>query len=141
MTFLEKSAWLMSLALLASGGYYLWTVYRVSEALGETAPPNIGVIAVSTIILVAFAIFGHALAALGNPADADAPEDERDKLVSWRAGNIAGYVLGFFAMAGLWHFAFHADGNLLFHTVVLGLVVSQLADYGLSLWFYRSGVV
>ncbi|MEL6663449.1 MAG: hypothetical protein AAFR33_10640 [Pseudomonadota bacterium] len=139
MTFIEKSAWIMFFALGVSGAFYSWTVYTVSLELGETAPPNVGLIALSTIIIVAFAILGHAFAALGNPADADAPEDERDKQIAWRSGNISGYVLGIAAMFGLWHYAFLGDGHLLFHTVVIGLVLSQLAEYGLSLWFYRRG--
>ena len=140
MTFIEKSAWFMSLALIGAGGFYAREVLASSAALDGTAPPNIGLIAFLTIGLVAFAIFGHAVAALGNPADADQPEDERDARVAQRSGNIAGYVLGAAVMSGIWSYALIADGNLLFHILVLGLVVSQISDYGLSIWFYRRGV-
>lgn len=140
MTFLEKSAWIMTVALLVTGTLYFYVVIASSQALGFTAPPNIGLIAFVTIVLVAFAIFGHTFAALGNPTDANAPEDERDKRVAQRAGNISGLVLGFCVMGGVCHFAWLADGNLLFHTIVLGLVVSQILEYALTIVFYRKGV-
>lgn len=140
MGFAEKSAWIMSVALLGAGLFYVWAVWHASAGLGQTAPPNIGLAVVITIPLVAFAIFGHAVAALGNPADANAPEDERDRLIAWRSGNLAGLLFGAVAVTGLAGYALTGDGNLLFRMIVLGLVLSQLSDYVLSIVFYRFGV-
>ena len=140
MTFTEKSAWVMIAALIVSGGIYLSALILQSQALGQTAPPNIGILAISVIIIIAIAIFGHAVAALGNPFEANEPEDERDRIVAWRSGNLSGYVLGFGAMTGLFHYAFLNDGNLLFHTIIIALWISQLMEYALMLFFYRRGV-
>jgi len=103
MTFLEKSAWIMTAALIVSGFLYFNAVMFSSQALGITAPPNIGLIAFATIVIVAFAIFGHVFAALGNPTDANAPEDERDKRVAQRAGNIAGWIQNISVFVGITH--------------------------------------
>lgn len=140
MSFTEKSAWIMSLALAGAGLFYFWAVWTSSAELGRVAPPNIGLAVVITIPLVAFAILGHAIAALGNPADANQPEDERDRLVAWRAGNLSGLLFGAIAITGLSAYALLGDGNLLFHIIVLGLVISQLAEYALAILFYRVGV-
>lgn len=140
MTFLEKSAWVMIAALVVSGALYFNGVLAVSTELGQVAPPNIGLIAFATIVIIAVAIFGHVVAALGNPADADAPEDERDRVVAWRAGNTAGYVLSASVMLGIGAFALSGDGNLLFHLMVGGLLIAQIAEYVLTILFYRRGV-
>jgi hypothetical protein len=140
VTFLEKSAWVMIAALLLSGALYFNGVIAVSAELGHIAPPNIGLIAFATVVIIAVAIFGHVLAALGNPADADAPEDERDRTVAWRAGNTASYVLSASVLLGICAFALIGDGNLLFHLMVGGLIAAQVAEYALTILFYRRGV-
>jgi len=140
MSFTEKSAWVMALSLLACGAFYGLAVMSQSAALGRPAPPNIGLAALVTLPLVSLAILGHAFAALGDPGDARTPEDERDRFISWRAGNLAGKVFGAITIFGLSAYAIQGDGNLLFHLAVLGLVISQLAEYALSILFYRRGM-
>ena len=139
MTFHEKSAWIMALLLTAVAAWYLNAVWHWSVAIGQAAPPNIFLVAVATVMLVAGVIMGHVIVAISNPMEADAPEDERDKQVLRRAGNIAGYVLGFGCFAGLWSYFAQSDGNLLFHIVVLSLIVSQISEYVLTIFFYRRG--
>ena len=140
MTFFEKSAWIMIAALVLSGWFYFQAVIAMSQAIGVTAPPNVGLIAVATVVIVSIAIFGHIIAAVIDPASADAPEDERDTRIAQRAGNLAGWVLSIVVMGGIWSFAVRGDGNMLFHILVLGMVVSQIAEYALKIWFYRRGV-
>ena len=140
MTFVEKSAWIMIIALLLAGWFYFNAVIAMTQAIGATAPPNVGIIAVATVVIVAIAIFGHVIAAVIDPASADAPEDERDTRIAQRAGNFAGWVLSIVVMVGIWNFAVRGDGNMLFHILVMGMVLSQLTEYALKLWFYRRGV-
>lgn len=137
MPFREKTAWVMTVLLVMAGLKYASAVWSQSIALGQTPPPDIGLIALVTLLLVAGAIVAHIIAAAFSPGEADAPEDERDRLVWWRAGNISGWVLGFGAFAGLWHYYFASDGNLLFHIIVVSLVLAQLAEYVLVIVFYR----
>lgn len=140
MSFQEKSAWVMCLALLISGSFYAWSVLALANVLQDIPPPNVGGLAIGVVIIVAIAIFGHAIAAIGNPMDANAPEDERDRLVVWRAGNLSGALLGVICMLGLFAFVIMDSGNLLFHIIVAGMVVSQIAEYALTIWYYRRGV-
>lgn len=140
MSFQEKSAWVMCIALIISGSFYAWSVLALANVLQIIPPPNAGGIAIGVIIIVAIAIFGHAVAALGNPTDANAPEDERDRLVVWRAGNLSGMLLGVVCMLSLFAFAVLGSGNLLFHMIVAGVVISQFAEYALTILYYRRGV-
>lgn len=140
MAFKEKSAWVMSIALIVAGAFYAWSVFIIWQAAGMVPPPNVLGLAVGVVIIIAIAIFGHIVAAIGNPMDANAPEDERDRLVVWRAGNLGGLVLGALSMTGLFHFAVLGNGNLLFHMIIGALTLSQLAEYALTIWYYRRGV-
>lgn len=140
MTFSERSAWVMSLSLFVAGLFYVWTLVATTIAFSAVPPPNSLGLAITIIIVIAIAIFGHAIAALGHPFDVDQPEDERDRLVIWRSGNLGGLVLAVAAMVGLFVYAVVQDGNLLFHTVVCGLMTSQFAEYILTILYYRRGV-
>ncbi len=140
MSFHEKSAWIMGLRLSLPGSWYLSRGWARSDALGETAPPVIGLIAGATIMLIVGAVISHIIIGVINPDEASGDEDERDKQVLRRAGNIAGYVLGFGIFAGLWSYYFQRDGNLLFHIAVASLIASQVAEYALTILFYRRGM-
>jgi len=140
MSFHEKSAWIMGLLLSLTGYWYLSRVWALSDALGETAPPVMGLIAGATIMLIFGAIISHIIIAASSPEEASDAEDERDQQVLRRAGNIAGYVLGFGIFAGLWSYYFQRDGNLLFHIAVASLIASQVAEYALTILFYRRGM-
>lgn len=140
MTFQEKSAWVMCIALGLSGAFYAMLVLNAAEALQAVPPPNGVGLGIGVVIIVAIAIFGHAVAAIGNPADANAPEDERDRLVVWRAGNLSGVLLGALCMLSIFIYAVLENGHLLFHTLVAALVISQIAEYALTIWYYRRGV-
>lgn len=140
MPFKEKSAWIMCVALIAAGLFYAWSVLIIWNAAGIVPPPNVLGLAVGVIIIIAIAIFGHAVAALGNPMDANAPEDERDRLVVWRAGNLGGVSLAAMSMLSLFAYAILGSGNLLFHCIIFALTLSQLLEYVLTIWYYRRGV-
>ena len=140
MSFHEKSAWIMGLMIAAIGVWYTQTVFQTSLSLGMTAPPNIGLVAVATAMLIIGATVSHIIIAAFNPGESDGTEDERDKQVLRRAGNISGYVLGFGCFAGLWHYFMQRDGDMLFHIVVVSLILSQLAEYILTVIYYRRGV-
>ena len=103
----------MGLLLTVIGGWYINTVWDISRETGVTAPPMLALVALATIALIAGAVVSHIIIAVADPEGAEGQEDERDKQVLRRAGNISGYVLGFGCFAGLWHFFWNQDGNLL----------------------------
>jgi hypothetical protein len=140
MTFQEKSAWIMCLALLVSGAFYGMLVFNAAQALGAMPPPNGIGMGIAVIIIVAIAIFGHAVAAIGNLAVASEPEDERDRVVVWRAGNLSGLLLGVLCLLSIFAYAVVQSGHMMFHLIVAAMVISQFAEYALIIWYYRRGV-
>jgi len=140
VAFQEKSAWIMSLALLVGGVFYFGVVAAMSSAIGKLAPPILPIVAVYTGILVLIAIVGHIVAAVCAPRDASAPLDERDRTVTSRAGHRSGYVFGIGAILSLGFYLFTYDGNLLFYGVFASLMISQLVEYGMQIHLYRTTV-
>jgi len=140
MSFHEKSAWLMSVALLVGGYVYFSAVNTMSAELGALAPPILPLIVGYTAILIVIAIVGHIIIAVIKPSDADDTVDERDRVVLDRAGHWSGYVMGFGVISALGCYLFMYDGNLLFYTVFASVMLAQFAEYVLQIVFYRAVV-
>ncbi|MBY9066485.1 hypothetical protein K1X12_06220 [Hyphomonas sp. WL0036] len=140
MPFREKTAWAMATLLTAGGIFYFDKVVSLSRALGETAPPIIGfVIAYVVLIIIGSIILMSALAA-SSAREAEAPADERERQIQDKAGHWSGYMLAFAAFGALLNFSVDGDGNMLFHLVFAGLMVSQIAEYVFQIILYRRGV-
>jgi hypothetical protein len=140
MPFREKTAWAMALILIGGAAFYLNMVISASRALGQTAPPIVGfVIAYVVVIVIASVVLMSALAAT-SPREANAPADEREKIIGDKAGNWSGYVIVMPALGALWHYAVNGDGNMLFHLVFLSLMLGQIAEYAFQIILYRRGV-
>jgi hypothetical protein len=140
MPFHEKSAWIMSLALLVGGLFYFAVVAALSASLGHLAPPVLPLIAVYTAILALVAAIGHAAIAALAARDAHAGLDERERLIAVRASSGSGYVLAAGVVLSLGVYLFRYDGNLLFYGVFASLMLGQLAEYALQIVRYRSTV-
>lgn len=140
MSFREKSAWLMGVALLAAGAFYFYVVAQMSEAVGAVAPPVTPFIVVYVIALTVIAVFGHIVIAVLAPKDAQAKRDERDRAVLFAASNRSGYVFATGTVLALGYYLFTRDGDALFHAVFASLMLGQIVEYALQIYFYRRAV-
>lgn len=140
MSFYEKSAWLMSIALTVCGFVYFRNVYVYSMEAGELIAPSLPLLSLFTIGVVIFAVIGHILIALISPKEAEADLDEREKSIFDKAGSLSSYVLGFGAIVGLLHFMVLQDGNVLFYIVFASLLLSHICEYVLQILYYRGRV-
>ena len=140
MSFREKSAWVMSLALVVAGAFYLLVVVRMSATVGEIAPPLAPVVAVYVAALTLVAVFGHAIVAALSPKEANAAADERDRLIVARAGSLGGVVLAAGIVCAMGYYLFTYSGNALFHGVLVSLMLAQLAEYLRQIVLYRTVV-
>lgn len=135
--FRENAAWAMASVLIGGAAFYLNMVISASRALGQTALPIVGfVIAYVVVAVVASEVLMSALAAT-SPREANAPADEREKIIGDKAGNWSGYVMVMPALGALWHYAMNKDGNMLFHLVFLSLMLGQIAEYIYRIVLYR----
>jgi hypothetical protein len=140
MAFHEKSAWVMSCALVVGGVFYFGVVASISSEIGHLVPPILPLVAVYTAVLLAVAIAGHVVIALMAPKEAGAPLDERERELTVRASHQSGMVFGVGVILSLGFYLVSYDGNVLFYSVFGSLMVSQLAEYGLQILLYRTRV-
>jgi len=140
MAFREKLAWVMTIVLSLAGGFYAWEVIGYGLALNAVPPPSIKLAFVYVGFVIIGSIIGAVSIAAQNNDDANAPIDERERIIVDRAGNWSGYILAAGAVMGVLYYWSDQDGHLMFHWVVAGLMISQIAEYVFQIIFYRRGV-
>lgn len=140
MAFQEKSAWVMSLALLLAGLSYFYLVAAIGSELGEMAPPLLPLVIVYTVCLVALSVTGHIVIAVFAPRDANTAPDERDRLIVSRAGHYSSYVLAFGVVMSLGLYLVSNDGNQLFYAVFASLMIAQMMEYVFQIMLYRTPI-
>jgi len=140
MPFREKSAWIQISALFLGGMFYFRTVLKAWSESGQLVSPEAPLILSYTCILVVIAIVGHIGVVALAPKDADAPVDERERIIFYRAGHYSSYVIVAGALMSLGLFILTKSGDLLFYTVFASLVVGQIVEYVFQILFYRTSV-
>ena len=136
LSFNEKSAWAMIVALLGAGGLYTGSVLSAFFTAGGILPP--GRLAILfVVLLVLISIVTHIAVAISAPSEAEETRDERDKTALHFAGNWSGIALGIGTITSLLAYLVVRDGDLLFHCMFLSLIVASLVDYVMRLIAYR----
>ena len=137
MSFNEKSAWVMSVALLAGGSLYFGLVVTASIDLQELVSPTLPLLVVYTVVLVFVAIAGHVAAAVAAPGEASATLDERERNISSRASSVGSSVLAVGILLALGTYLLFRNGDLLFYLVFASLMMGQLVEYLRQVALYR----
>ena len=140
MSFHEKSAWVMGAVMIAGAVFYFSTVSRMSEAMGQVAPPLVPLVVVYIIAIIILSILGHILVAVTKPSEADDMMDERDRIIVARAGSFSGILLAIGVVTALGYYLFTQDGNLMFHIAFGALMAAQLGEYAARIVYYRRGI-
>lgn len=130
----------MSAALIVGGLFYFLPVVSGWTGSGQLASPLMPRIVTYTVCLVVIAVVGHIVIAALAPKDADAPADEREKLIFDRAGHYSSYVLAAGVLVSLGSYLLSGNGDLMFYVVFASLIASHLAEYVLQIIFYRTNV-
>jgi hypothetical protein len=85
MSFREKTAWISLISMAGIYGSYFWSVIRSgrhNEAhVGGLLGTVIALVVVQVVLITAVAIF--------DPKDANAPSDEREKLIELKSTSVA----------------------------------------------------
>lgn len=141
MSFKEKSAWLMSCALLVATVFYFARVISASQGVDQLPPPHIPSLFAYTLLLAVIAIVGHIFIASFSAKDANAKVDEREQKIFERAGYWSSQLLGGGVIVSLLLYLFFNNGDLLFYTVLGSLILAQLINYAVQIYSYRTGLV
>lgn len=138
MAFKEKSAWLMLIATLVVGLYMTYAVVHTYMEL-QQVPAVLPVFIKLTVTLIILSVIGQIVLAIANHKQAEQKADEREKVFIRRGQAAAAGVLAFGVVASLIHFLFLSDGNLLFYSCLLSLVVAQVVEYAVQIASFRRG--
>ncbi len=137
MSFREKCAWISLVSLLGIYGRYFWSVIRSGAwpdgaRLARIVETVVALVVVQVAVTIAVALF--------SPKEADAPLDERERLIELRATRFAyGLLSGSVACACLFG-GFSLP--ILFNTnaLLLALVAAEMLRSGGQIIQYRRGV-
>jgi hypothetical protein len=138
VSFQEKSAYITVIMLLMGGGFYFYEVMSQSLRFDEWVSLVIPELIKLTLILIIVSIIGHIMIVTISPKEAEAKLDEREKQIFYRAASLSGVILGFAVIISLGIHLISENGTLLFYTVFAGLIISQLAKYGIRIFLYRT---
>lgn len=150
MAFREKSAWIsLVLTLAAYGAYFAFCLHGLT--LGRPFAMT-GALTLTVLVLVVLQVAGMIVISIQSPRDAQAPEDERERLIQLRAKAAAYMTLQFGAVAaaasvyyGQWLEGHAAQGPavsgwLTANAVLAALAAAQVAQHLGVIVGYRRGV-
>ncbi|MBL36781.1 MAG: hypothetical protein CMP07_00050 [Xanthomonadales bacterium] len=145
LSFHEKSAIGTLIAMWFIGILYFRSVWELWQAGQLHAASMTGLATGLTILLVIVLVGYHiVIAATARPQQ----EDERDRLIAWRAGNIGGVVLGIgvigivaqILIGGIFGQAFAESPMLIANALVATVFLATVVELVLTLVFYRRGL-
>jgi len=138
MTFREKIAVLTLIAnVLIYGAYFGDTTLGVLDGVYAL---DQGYLIQTIVMLIVVVIAGSIVLGIFAGREADAPADERDRLVAMRADQRAGYVVAFGAGASLVMAIAGLSVFWIANTVLAGLVAGEMLKSLSTLIDYRRGV-
>ena len=139
MSFHEKSAWVMLIALSITTALYISSLLGLSSVAGHLIEPSLPMLIAYTIVLVVISVVGQIVIAILAPKDANSALDERDQGILVKASHWSSFILGFGVVSGLLHYLVFANGGMLFYIVFGSLVFSQIVEYMAQIFLYRRG--
>ncbi|NBB93771.1 MAG: hypothetical protein GVY32_11460 [Gammaproteobacteria bacterium] len=145
MSFQEKSAWGTLTALLGVGGLYTSSLVNLWRADQLHIPSTFGLMVGFTILLVLVLVGYHILVAAITGAQ---DEDERDRLIGWRAGSIGGFVLAFgvitivghIVVGGLLQGGIWQSPAVIANLLLLAVFIATVVELAVTIWFHRRGI-
>ena len=142
MSHKETSAWITLIALGIAAFSYFSFVWSQSSGLSALIAPSFPALLKYSITLIVLLVGLHILSAIVYAKEADQPMDEREKQIEIKASHHAGVVLGVLVVAAMVQYlSTHIDnGNFLFYAVLASLVISQLFESLLTVFYHRRGI-
>jgi hypothetical protein len=137
MSFREKSAWISFFVILVAFGFYFAAYVNHLLHPGSPHPHFFGLFLLLVVAVVVLEVVLHILVAIRSPSDANAPRDERDRLINLKAARIAFYVL--MTLAFLSVGAMHHGATALFmgNCIFFAIWVAELTRFGSQIVLYR----
>jgi hypothetical protein len=139
MSFREKSAWITLVTYLGAYGYYFWTIASAAAAGHSESFPS-GRLFVNVIgLLVVIEVVLQVTVALWKPTEAQAPRDEREKLIDLKSTRWAFYVLMAGAATGAGAVALGVPAFYTANGIFLAVVLAEVVRFAGQVLYFRIG--
>ena len=92
------------------------------------------------IALVIIEVVAHFVVAMRAPEDAQAPRDERERLIDLKATRVAHYVYVVGSLLALTTIHLGANAIALGFRVLLAFVIGQVVNYAARIVYHRGGI-
>ena len=140
MSFREKSLWVQIAVYVYA---WIWYFGKVGNGLFEgtlTREDTFSLFLGMTVTLIVLSIVSQIVLSIVSQGDADAPADERDRLIAQKAGNYSAYMLGFgVVMIAIYAMLNDVSSIFMVHTLVLLLIAVEILTDALQILYYRRG--
>ena len=140
MSFREKSAWISLLAYLAIYGFYFANVAMALSRGGADGAQFLGLLSKSVVLFVLVTVVLTIIAAVRAPKEAQAPEDEREKLIKLKANSASSYVLATGVVIAIGALYFDVKSFLVINLLFFALVAFEVFKIAAQLVLTRRGV-
>lgn len=142
MPFREKTAWISLITTVGIWGAYFWVIGRgLLERGNLTGIPvsTVGLFIGGTVAIVIIQIVLAIVMAIVTRKEADAPMDERERLIDLKAARAGFYALNaaVFCVSSLW--LFKASPLVMANGILLAMVVGEVFHAGGKIIGYRRG--
>ena len=137
MSFREKSAWISFVVILIVFGFYF--ADYAAHLLRPAYPHHhyFGMFLLGVVLVVILEVVLHIVVAIRSPSDANAPRDERDRLVNLKAARIAFYVLLTLAFLTIGTMHMGASAVFMGNCIFFAIWVAELSRFGSQIVLYR----
>jgi hypothetical protein len=139
MSFREKSAWITLITLVVLTLFYITHLPPV-WMLNPPGGWMLHTLAIGVGAFVVIEIVAHVIVAIRSPRDAQAPRDERERLIALKATRIAASVYAILSLGSVF-VAIHLGANELgvFYCVFLSFILAEIVNYAARIVYYRRG--
>ncbi len=140
MSFREKSAWITLITLIVLTLFYL-THLPPPWFLNPPSGFMFHVLVVGVGAFVVIEIVAHVIVAIRAPRDAQAPRDERERMIALKATSIAAYVYAIVSLGSVFtviHLGATPIGVAF--CVFISFILAEIVNYAARVVYYRRGV-
>lgn len=139
MSFREKSAWITLITLVVLTVIFLLHIPPPYSLAPAPNPFLFGVLVRAIILFVIVVTVAHIVVAVRAPKEAQAPKDERERLIALRATAVSAYVYAILSLSSIFTIHHGTNGIGVAYLVFFSFIIAEIVNYALRVFYYRRG--
>lgn len=138
MSYREKSAWVALVTYAVVFGAYFFVLWQGwDDGVGQGL--SIGLLVTAVIAFVVLVAALTIIIAIASPKDANAPADERERLIDLKAERIASYTLSTGVVCLIGALLLGWNGFLVANLLLASMVIAELVKASAQIIHFRAG--